>query len=102
MKVKITGPAIVQLNKIDNYYSEADYPRYGKRLRHEIVKASKILSSHPQIGQQEEYLKHLDQGHRYIVVNSSYKLIYLIQKDVIYIVDVFDTRQDPSKMRSNI
>lgn len=56
------------------------------------------LEKHSQIGQIEELLKELDGGHRYIV-NDNYKIIYKIQIDKLYITDVFDTRQDPDKIK---
>jgi len=33
-------------------------------------------------------------------VKSNYKVIYTIEQDSVMIVDVFDTRRDPSKLRS--
>jgi mRNA-degrading endonuclease RelE of RelBE toxin-antitoxin system len=35
--------------------------------------------------------------HRRLIVGN-YKIIYLIEDDVVYISDIFDTRQDPKKM----
>ncbi len=51
------------------------------------------------MGQLEENLEHLEQEHRYVLVKSSYKVIYRIIDQTIYITDVFDTRQDPEKMK---
>lgn len=51
------------------------------------------------MGQEEEGLKHLNRGHRYLLIKPFYKLIYLIIKPIIYITDIFDTRQDPDKMK---
>ena len=46
----------------------------------------------------EEYLRHLNLGHRRIVTDH-YKIIYRIEDQVIYITDIFDTRQNPGKMK---
>jgi mRNA-degrading endonuclease RelE of RelBE toxin-antitoxin system len=53
----------------------------------------------PFIGQQEEYLAHLNKGHRRLI-EGNYKIIYRVQDDVIYVTDIFDSRQDPAKMKS--
>ncbi|NBW39124.1 MAG: type II toxin-antitoxin system RelE/ParE family toxin [Cytophagia bacterium] len=61
-----------------------------------LGKADKLLEN-PYMGQVEEYLKHLGQSHRRII-EGNYKIIYKIKGDYIYITDIFDSRQDPSKM----
>jgi plasmid stabilization system protein ParE len=62
-----------------------------------LIKAEKLLTD-PSIGQREEYLEHLGQAHRRIIENQ-YKIIYRIDGEIIYITDIFDTRQDPSKVK---
>jgi hypothetical protein len=57
------------------------------------------LEDYPHLGQEEERLKELDQGHRYLLVDKRYKVIYLIVDPFIYITDIFDTRQDPGNMK---
>lgn len=42
---------------------------------------------------------HLGLGHRYLPVKPFYKIIYLVIQPFIYITDIFDTRQDPQKMK---
>ena len=99
MKVKITNAAQRRLSKIDDYYRLKGNPKGGKKLRREVVKQGQKLGKHPEMGQEEENLKHLGLGHRYLVIKPFYKLIYLIIKPVVYITDIFDTRQDPKKMK---
>jgi hypothetical protein len=50
------------------------------------------------MGQKEKYLEHLGQSHRRII-EGHYKIIYRIEEEVIYITDIFDTRQDRTKMK---
>jgi plasmid stabilization system protein ParE len=99
MKVRMTKPAQRRLNQIDDYYKEQGNKRHGTRLRKSIVKQSRLLSKHPEMGPEEPNLKHLGQGHRFILVEKLYKVVYLIAKPIIFITDVFDTRQDPDKMK---
>ena len=88
-----------ELEIIYQYYS----------LKSEIV-ANKIISSifsrakqlqeFPLSGQEEEFLKKTNKEHRYIV-EGNYKIIYRISGSVVYISDVFDTRQNPQKIVRN-
>jgi len=48
--------------------------------------------------QEEEYLKHLGKSHRR-VIEGYFKIIYRVERNIIYITDFFDTRQDPIKMK---
>lgn len=70
-----------------------------KEVRKKIFDKADKLQDNPKLGQKEEYLAHLDKGHRR-VIHSHYKIIYLVQKDRIIVTDIFDTRQDPEKMKS--
>lgn len=56
------------------------------------------LISNPDLGQYEEYLAHLDKGHRRLV-EGNFKIIYRVENDCIFITDFFDTRQNPEKMK---
>jgi len=99
MKVRITKPAQRRLRQIDDYYRKKGNRSHITKLRKDIRKKAKLLSRNPEMGQEEEYLKELGQGHRYIIVAKLYKLIYLIAKPFIFITDIFDTRQNPDDMR---
>jgi hypothetical protein len=50
------------------------------------------------LGQEEELLKHLNQGHRYLISNHN-KIIYKVENNIAYITHVFDTRQDPQEFK---
>lgn len=60
-----------------------------------------ILQTHADVGQEEETLKSLKEGHRYLI-KGNYKIIYKLQGSTVYITDVFDSRQDPKKLKKNI
>jgi plasmid stabilization system protein ParE len=62
-----------------------------------LAKADKLLEN-PHLGQQEEYLEHFGQSHRR-VIEGHYKIIYKVEGEMIVITDIFDSRQDPSKMK---
>jgi plasmid stabilization system protein ParE len=98
MKVRITKPAQRRLRQIDDYYRKKGNRSHVTKLKKDIKKKSELLSQNPELGQEEEYLKELGQGHRYVIVTKLYKLIYLVAAPFIFITDVFDTRQNPNDM----
>jgi plasmid stabilization system protein ParE len=69
----------------------------ANKIRKSIFLATKQTVKQPLIGTLEENLSELNQGHRYLVTGN-YKIIYLVIEDDIYIIDVFDCRQNPTKM----
>jgi plasmid stabilization system protein ParE len=99
MKVRITKPALRRLKEIGDYYRKEGNRSHIKKLQQGIREKSTLLSENPEIGQEEDHLKDLGQGHRYVIVARFYKLIYLIIAPFIFITDIFDTRQDPDKMK---
>lgn len=99
MKIKITDPAKDQLRKIYHYHRRKGNGHKGRQIRKDVLEKTKLLREFPKMGQEEDNLKHLDLGHRYVLVEPFYKIIYIIIEPVIYITDIFDTRQDPEKMK---
>lgn len=59
------------------------------------------LQIQPEIGQIEELLKDREQGFRYLIYKRNYKIIYWINKEEnrVEVIDVFDVRQYPLKIR---
>lgn len=67
-------------------------------IRNQLLDKVDSLVTNPQIGQYEEYLEHLEKGHRRLI-EGNFKIIYRIDSECIYITDFFDTRQNPEKMK---
>ncbi len=97
MNIVWTDFAISNLKNIFDYYTKHASKRVAHKIRRQILESTHQLIHKPETGQIEIILKHLNQNHRYIVVNN-YKIIYRIFENSIIINDVFDTRQDPIKM----
>src|SRR5260370_883180 len=98
MKVVYTGQAIASLQEcLDFFPPEVSAEKVNEIRDRILAKADKLLEN-PFIGQQEEYLEHMGQSHRRII-EGSYKIIYRIEGEAIVITDIFDSRQDPEKMK---
>jgi plasmid stabilization system protein ParE len=100
MIIKITDPAKDTLRKIYQYYRSKGAGMKGRKIRMLVLEQTKFLLDSPYLGQEEEFLKHKNQGHRYLLIESTYKVIYRVVDEIIYVTDVFDTRQNPDKMKS--
>jgi toxin ParE1/3/4 len=97
MRLVITEPAKLHLKAIHDYYKEKVSPKIATKIRSGIIKELKYLQEYPLTGQEEDYLKDLGLGHRRMV-KGNYKIVYRIRENTIYVTDIFDSRQDPSKM----
>ena len=99
MKIFWTKFAKRELKNIFDYYKLKASPRIAKNLITEIVVHSNILDFQNKIGQKEELLSDRKENFRYLVYKN-YKIIYWFNepKKRIEIVDIFDTRQNPTKI----
>ena len=92
--------AETQLDEIYEYYKIEVSEAIAKKLLTGIITAPNSLLNNPHIGQEEELLKNRAIQYRYLVYKN-YKLIYSIdiENNLLKIADVFDTRQNPPKLK---
>ena len=64
----------------------------------DVTKALKYLEEHPGWGAVEELIGTSRYRYRRIVVGHI-KIIYRVGRAVIHVTDIFDSRQDPGKMK---
>ncbi|WP_422356147.1 type II toxin-antitoxin system RelE/ParE family toxin [Roseivirga pacifica] len=99
MKVIWTDKAKSHVRDIYNFYSKKVSVSLAKRISLRITQKPKILTKQPQIGQKETLLREINPELRYLV-EGNYKIIYLLTNTEIVIVSVFDTRQEPNKIKN--
>jgi len=90
-----------KLDDIYDYYESKAGTRIARNLISGIIDKTIGLDNNPHIGQKEEILSDRPQNFRYLIFKN-YKIIYWINqnKNRIDIVNVFDTRQNPVKMKN--
>jgi plasmid stabilization system protein ParE len=98
MKVFWTKFALNSLADIYKYYKENVSLIIAFNIRESVLTCTRQLEKHPLSGAKEEILEELEEGHRFLV-RGNYKIIYKILDKKVYITDVFDTRQDPEKIK---
>ena len=97
MKIEYTDYAKLCMRDIFTFYKNSSRKDYGRKLKANIFAKTKKLKDYPSLGQIEENLQDLRLGHRYLV-EGHYKIIYRKSDEIIIVTDIFDTRQNPSKM----
>lgn len=102
LKIYWTDFAKSELQTIFKYYFKKASPRVAQELIESIIQHTKNLSTQQSIGAKEPLLEEREKEFRYLVFKN-YKIIYWhnLEKNRIDIVDVFDTRQNPIKMKRN-
>jgi toxin ParE1/3/4 len=97
-----TAFAKQELKSIFDYHKEKVNLKIARQITRQIVEEAENLSSHPEMGQPEELLKGRKQEFRYII-STNYKIIYWTNKSKnrVEISDIFDTRQNPIKLKRN-
>ena len=99
MKVLWTKFALASLRDIYVFYKERVSIAIANRIRDEVLTSSDQLANHALSGKIEGSLEEMKVNHRYIL-RGRYKIIYKIKNGKVYITDVFDTRQNPEKIKA--
>ena len=97
MKIIWSDFAKSMLKDIHYYYKKKVNKVIAERIINNIFTATNQLKEFPNSGTEEETLKRLKQNHKYLV-NGNYKIIYKEIKEGVLITDVFDIRQNPTKI----
>lgn len=100
MNVVLTAQSIDRLEEALTFYSEKlEIPEVKIiEIRDRLLERANDLSKFPYRGQPEPFLAKLGLGHRRLI-EGNFKIIYRIDGDTVYVVDFFDTHNDPKKMK---
>jgi toxin ParE1/3/4 len=98
MKLLYTEQAIESLNEALDFIAPKVTNKKLSEIRNQILDKADTLIDQPLKGQIEPLFEHLNLEHRRLV-EGNYKIIYRIDGSIIYVTDIFDSRQDPSKMK---
>lgn len=93
-----TDKAKADLRTIFDYYCLETSEKIAHQMIHKLLKKTTQLSKNPKSGAVEPYLGHLKFEYRRLV-EGHYKIIYRIQDTKVFINRVFDSRQNPYKLK---
>jgi len=96
-----TIPAKQDLQGIYEYLSEISETIAYRQVIKILDKAALLEMGFNEIGQAEPLLEHTGKNYRYLV-SGNYKIIHRIDDNAIHIMAVFDTRQNPNKLKEKL
>ena len=99
IKVFWTQTALNNLEDIFEYHKFKTSALLAGKLVKRIVQTTILLQKSPELGRKEELLHHRKYEYRFIV-EGHYKIIYWLEDNYVKIAAVFDTRQDPGKIKN--
>ena len=99
LKVVWTNGAIAQLESIFDFYKTTANLTVARKITKGLVRKTALLPQQPNQGQREELLTSRQKEYRYLV-EGHHKIIYWVEETTIFIAAVFDTRQNPDKLKN--
>lgn len=96
MKLRWSTRARSSLRDIVKYIG-TDYPLTATKVRLRIIDVAESILPNPEKFAVEEVLR--EDGNIRFKAIWSYKIVYLIRENQVIILDVFDSRQDPQKLK---
>lgn len=75
---------------------------FGERVASKLLEGfqryMELLSQNPYMGPVEPLLLNRPGGYRGLCIHKHYKVIYRVEGNMIYVVDIWDTRQEPKRL----
>jgi toxin ParE1/3/4 len=99
VEIVITNQALTSLNDSLIFLNVTQSITFEKALeiRGQIFARIESLKLNPYLGQTESFMSKSKEYRR--LIEGSYKIIYYIEKNSVYVTDIFDSRQNPSRMK---
>jgi plasmid stabilization system protein ParE len=97
MTIKWYTEASSDLDEIYDYYVTKS-PYAATVLYNKILDAVEILKTQPYIAAIEQMLIGFPESYRSLIVEN-YKVVYFIKNDLVLIVQIFDCRKKPIKLK---
>lgn len=99
MKVVYTSQAWLSIDScIEFLFSQGLREEKIAEIIDQVFDRAESLRDFPLSGQVEPILSSRLREYRRLTI-SYYKIIYFVEQEIVFITDIFDSRQDPKKMR---
>jgi plasmid stabilization system protein ParE len=96
-EIKWANEAIKDLRTIFDYYFQTASHSVAQTIINGLQEKVEVLYLSPYIGQTEPLLEHLNLDVRYLV-EGNYKIFYNYFDGIVFILFIFDCRQNPDKV----
>lgn len=99
MEIKIlwSDLALSQLEDIFDYHKTVASVSVARKLVKSIIETTLKLEVNPFLGAKEPLLADRPFEYRFLV-KKNYKIIYRFNESIVWVIAVFDTRQNPEKL----
>lgn len=98
LRLDVSASALKRLGTLTSFWLETIPEKRVLEMVDELFDEAEWLCRYPKAGMVEEWLsKGRSQYRRWVV--GHVKIIYRVTRDAVRVVDFFDSRQDPRKMR---
>jgi plasmid stabilization system protein ParE len=102
MKVQLTKQAREEFLRIVSVFAEFAGTRSANLFIKRVNERSETLLRYPEIGHPEMLLSDRQLKYRSISLNKNYSFIYHVTKTTIWIVDIWDRRNNPAKLKTRV
>ena len=102
MQIQFTKLAREELLRIVSVFAEFAGARSANLFVERVRERGATLLKHPEIGHPETLLSDRKRLYRSISINKNYYFIYHVTKTTIWIVDIWDRRQNPARLTARV
>jgi plasmid stabilization system protein ParE len=102
MQIQFTKQAREELLRIVSVFAEFAGTRSANLFVERVRERGATLLKYPKIGHPETLLSDRKRIYRSISINKNYYFIYHVTKTTIWIVDIWDRRQNPARLTARV
>ena len=102
MQIQFTKQAREELLRIVSVFAEFAGTRSANLFVERVREHGATLLKYPEIGHPETLLSDRKRIYRSISINKNYYFIYHVTKTTIWIVDIWDRRQNPARLTARV
>ena len=102
MQIQFTKLAREEFLRIVSVFAEFAGTRSANLFVERVRERGATLLKYPEIGHPETLLSDRKRLYRSISINKNYYFIYHVTKTTIWIVDIWDRRQNPARLTARI
>jgi len=102
MQVRWESKVRFELAKVLDYLLIEYGVNGARKFSEELNEWVQVIKENPLVAKQEPLLMDLMPIYRSVVVHKYQKLIFRIEDDTVFFVDLWDTRRDPNVLREQL
>lgn len=102
MRVEWSRRALCEWENTVRYIFREFGRKAAEKLEQDILRWEERIAVNPELAHQEPLLKNRAKLYRGLIVSKHSKLIFYVEKEVVYIADLWDMRREPSRLSRHL